>query len=60
MDPLVDGSNDYFYKYSEYKKLTQKKKRDHQVEILSEIQNSNDSTKMWKILQSNTNSQSHN
>ena len=56
MDPLENGSNDYFHKYSEYKKLTQKKKRDHQVEMLSEIQNCNDSTKMWKILQSDTNS----
>lgn len=57
LDPLAtDQGDQYFNQYAKYKRTTQKKKRSFQGKLLSEIQGTNDSSKMWSLLKENKNS----
>ena len=49
IDPIEEKEN-YYVKYKKYKRVTQKKKRGFQYLIISEIQSTNDSAKMWSYL----------
>ena len=53
IDPIEEKEN-YYVKYKKYKRVTQKKKRGFQYQIISEIQSTNDSAKMWSLLKKNT------
>lgn len=55
VEPL-ENQQEYTAKYKNYKRVTQKKKREFQGYLISEIQSTTNSTKQWALLRQNTDS----